>query len=335
MITAEKKIFRYMDLGFYTVFVPIILLLIPTNKIVVSDPYFFLLLMLYMVLIYFINRQANILACIIKRKYKKAVFFTALTLTITYIVPLIDVASLYPIDFSLEPGITLRGRTKITWLLYFITTSFGLMTGLAIELFHQIIHRQAIEAEKNKAEIALYKSQINPHFMFNTLNTLYGLFITKSDKAEEVFIKFTDIIKYMYSNTERDKIPVVEEVKYIHQYIDLQSLRLGSYTTIDFHSEIDDDSVLIPPMILITFVENAFKYGISSTRTSVIEISMLLRNNKLTFTTTNGVYAHKQTSSGIGIENCRKRLNLLYPDKYTLECQEHDNVYNTKLIIEL
>ena len=335
MIIDEKRIFRYMDLGFYVVFVPIILLLIPTTKLVVTAPYFFFILMIYMVVIYFINRQANIVACIIKGKYKRAIFFIVLTLAITYVAPLIDAENLYSKDITWTKGIPLHARIKITWLLYFITTSFGLMTGLVIELFRQIIHRQAIEAAKNKAEIALYKSQINPHFMFNTLNTLYGLLITKSDNAEEVLIKFTDIIKYMYANTEREKIPIVEEVKYIHQYIELQSLRLGSHTTIDFQSQTDDDSVMIPPMILITFVENAFKYGISSTRTSVIKISLLLKNNTLTFTTTNGIYGHKHESSGIGIDNCRKRLNLLYPDGYSLNCHEKDNVFNTKLIVEL
>ena len=335
MIIDQKKIFRYMDVGFYIVFIPIILLLIPTNKFVEYNPYFFMILLIYMIVIYLINRQVNITACVIKGNYKKAILFALLTLVITYLVPQIDVESLYPNDINTPPFIGLHARTKMTWLLYLITMSFGLMTGLIIELFREIINRQAIEAERNKAEIALYKSQINPHFMFNTLNTLYGLFITKSDMVEDVFIKFTDIIKYMYSNTEREKIPIIEEVNYINQYIDLQSLRLGSHNMVDFNSEIDDNSVLIPPMILITFVENAFKYGISSTKTSLIHISIVLKNGILTFTTTNDIFVYKQAPSGIGIDNCRKRLNLLYPKRYSLDCQEQDNIFYTKLIVEL
>lgn len=335
MISDEKRIFRYMDWGFYIISVLIILLLIPTSRLVEYNPLFFLILITYMAVIYFINRQVNVFTCIIKGDYKKAVFVILLTLIITYITIQIDVDGFSTKDSRLPSFVLSNIRIKMIWLLYFIITSFGLITALATELFRQIIHRQSIEAERNKAEVALYKSQINPHFMFNTLNTLYGLFITKSDKAEEVFIKFTDIIKYMYSNTERDKIQIIEEVNYIHQYIDLQSLRLGGHTTIDFHSEIDDDNVLIPPMVLITFVENAFKYGISSTKKSVIQISMTLKGNIFIFTTTNGIYTHKQLSSGIGIDNCRKRLNLLYPNRYSLVCQQQDNVFNTELIIEL
>ena len=118
-----------------------------------------------------------------------------------------------------------------------------------------------IEAEKNRAELALYKAQINPHFLFNTLNALYGLVLTKSDKTESAFIKFSNILKYMYAQTTMETISINNEVEYIRQYVDLQSLRLNKHTQVVFETQIDDEHAKIPPMILITFVENTFKYG--------------------------------------------------------------------------
>ena len=94
--------------------------------------------------------------------------------------------------------------------------------------------QQEIEAEKNKAELALYKAQINPHFLFNTLNALYGLVLTKSDKTESAFIQFSNILKYMYAQTTSETIPVCNEIDYIRQYVDLQALRLNKHTHISF-----------------------------------------------------------------------------------------------------
>ena len=157
-------------------------------------------------------------------------------------------------------------RTQTVWFFFLIVTGFSLAIELTFELFRQILSKQEIEAEKNKAELALYKAQINPHFLFNTLNALYGLVLTKSDKTESAFIQFSNILKYMYAQTTSETIPVCNEIDYIRQYVDLQALRLNKHTHISFETQTDDDQAPIPPMILITFVENAFKYGTSSDR---------------------------------------------------------------------
>lgn len=332
----EKKILLYMDLAYCFLILPLILVLIPTNKFIENDPYFFLILLIYMVTLYYINRRFNIPALIIKKEFLKAGVVFLSTIIIAWAFTKVPILDLRHADFASIPDPVDLLRALTVWFLYFINMSFGLMTSLVVELFRQIISRQEIESERNKAEIALYKSQINPHFMFNTLNTLYGLFITQSEKTEEVFIKFTDIIKYMYSNAEKEKIPIIDEVTYIREYIDIQSLRLGTSTSIDFSCEIDEHSLLIPPMILITFVENAFKYGISSTKDSIIHISILLKDNLLIFKTSNVIFNNRNyKSDGIGIENCRKRLNLLYSDRYTLDCGAEGDIFNTKLTIEL
>ena len=150
-------------------------------------------------------------------------------------------------------------RAQTVWFFFLVVTGFSLSIELIFELFRQILSKQEIEAEKNKAELALYKAQINPHFLFNTLNALYGLVLTKSDKTESAFIKFSNILKYMYAQTTSDLISISNEVEYIRQYVDLQSLRLNKHTKVVFETEMDDEQIQIPPMILITFVENSFQ----------------------------------------------------------------------------
>ena len=316
--------------------IPVILFLLPVDRLIEKHPSSILVFMLYTALIYMVNLKFNITALIVKRKFVSAIAIFLATIAITYIFDMFSLKDATIDKFDSLQNLLKIIRTKTIWSLYIINMCFGLMTGLISELYRQITHRQAIESEKNKAEIALYKSQINPHFMFNTLNTLYGLFISKSDNAEEVFIKFTNILKYMYLNAEEDKIPFLEEINYIQEYIELQSLRLGRHTSVDFKHEIDDNNVMVAPMILITFVENAFKYGISSTMNSLISISIELKDSKLVFKSSNGIYnKNKQIVSGIGIENCRKRLDLLYPDKYSLLCETTEQIFNVTLIIQL
>ncbi|MFI3304477.1 MAG: histidine kinase, partial [Rikenellaceae bacterium] len=203
-------------------------------------------------------------------------------------------------------------------------------------IFRQRLEKQEIEAQKDKAELAVYKSQINPHFMFNTLNTIYALNLTGSKRANEVIIKFSNIVKYMYQNSDKEKIMISEEVKYLQEFIDLHSLRLSEETKMMFTHEIDDTSEYVPSMILITFVENVFKYGVSSTVESEININLQLQNKVLIFTSSNTIFSRGEESTGIGIENCRKRLSLLYPNRYTLECGEsEDKIHKTTLRVEL
>ncbi|MFI3281796.1 MAG: sensor histidine kinase [Rikenellaceae bacterium] len=336
MISDEKKILRYMDWGIYLIFVPIILLLIPTNRIIEKDPYFSMLMLVYMVVIHTINRRFNFVGFIFKREYQKAALSVGVVLAITYFATYIRVDDIRDANEVMPVENVANIRNRVLSTLCFLDICFTVMLGLVLEIFRQKIERQNIEAQKGKAELAVYKSQINPHFMFNTLNTIYALNLTGSKRANEVIIKFSNIVKYMYQNSDKEKIMISEEVKYLQEFIDLHSLRLSEETKVTFTHEVDDTSEYIPSMILITFVENVFKYGVSSTVESEININLQLKDRVLTFTSSNTIFSRGEESSGIGIENCRKRLSLLYPNRYTLERGEtEDNIYKTTLRVEL
>ena len=227
-------------------------------------------------------------------------------------------------------------RSQTVWFFFLVVTGFSLSIELIFELFRQILSKQEIEAEKNRAELALYKAQINPHFLFNTLNALYGLVLTKSDKTESAFIKFSNILKYMYAQTTMETISINNEVEYIRQYVDLQSLRLNKHTQVVFETQIDDEHAKIPPMILITFVENTFKYGVSSDVDCLILIRITVKKGELLFETENTVMkVNHANPHAIGIENCRKRLELLYPNRFTLIMKEENRQFKIRLSIQL
>lgn len=207
---------------------------------------------------------------------------------------------------------------------------------LTFELFRQILSRQEVEAEKDKAELALYKAQINPHFLFNTLNTLYALVLSGSDKTESAFVKFSGILRYMYSQSGAELIPAARELEYVRQYVDLQKLRLNHHTTVNLVVEAVYAQALVPPMILITFVENAFKYGTSSETDCTILIRIHVDEFCLWLETENAVMRRREDGAcGIGIANCRKRLELLYPSRYTLQTGETDGTYRVRLEIKI
>ena len=323
-----------VDLLFCLVILPLTILLVPVDKWFVTQPAFVVTLVIYLYLLYFVYRKVNIPSLFMRKRYGRIIMTVVTLLLVTELMthfPLPENShSKLPLDFRRH----LHSQT--VWFFFLIISGFGLAIEVTFELFRQMLARQEIEAEKNRAELAMYKAQINPHFLFNTLNTLYGLVITKSDQTESAFVKFSNILKYMYHNASVEKIDIKSEIEYIRQYVELQQLRLNDHTKVIFESSTDQDNIKIPPMI--TFVENAFKYGTSSSEDCTILIRIVVEDGTLLFKTHNSIMREKeQDTPSIGIENCRKRLKLLYPERFTLltEKDENKREFITKLIIQL
>ena len=331
----QNKVILGIDLIFCLVIMPLIIMLVPIEKWIVHHTRFVITLIVYLYGLYFIYRTTNIPALFLKRKYSRILFIIVLLLGITTFL------SNYPLpedpDAKLPLELRRRLHSQTVWFFSLIVSGFSLSITATFELFRQILAKQAIEAEKNKAELALYKAQINPHFLFNTLNTLYGLVLTKSDNTESAFVKFSNILRYMYIHATDDTIDIASEIEYIRQYIDLQRLRLNEHSHVLFESKVDDPNTHIPPMLLITFVENAFKYGTSPDEDCDILIRIIVEKGSMQFETENTVMTrHTETDSAIGIENCRKRLELLYPHRFTLTTTEDNrNRFFVRLNLQL
>ena len=331
----DNTIPNYIDIACCTLLLPVMIMFMPVEYWFQDNPYFVVLLIAWLYAVYFINRRLCTPLLFRRKQVYRTVLWMALAIGITYYFILYS-RDVSPMDNPFDNKAIGRIRRLSVWFIFFMITCFSFMIGFLIELHKRTLAHQSIEHEKNKAELALYKAQINPHFLFNTLNTLYGLMISGSEKAEPAFVKFTELLRYMYSNGTQDKTSVGEEINYISEYIDLQLLRLNEHTKVRFIHQEDDTTLEIAPMILITFIENTFKYGISSHTDSNLLIDIRVENGMLSLVTENPVQQRLlPPQKGIGISNCRKRLDLLYPEAYTLVITNTEDNFSVVLTIML
>lgn len=194
---------------------------------------------------------------------------------------------------------------------------------------------KTVESKKAKAELSLLKSQINPHFFFNTLNNLYGLIIEKSDEAPTVVLTLSDLMRYTIYMGKEDLVSLKDEIDYLKNYIELHKIRYRQTVDIEFnHPEHTD--FLIAPLMFIIPLENAFKHGVESlTENAFIHIRMGLDKGLIYFEIENNFEeTEANTSVGIGIDNLKQRLALLYPNRYNLQIEVKDSIYKFNLKIE-
>ena len=194
------------------------------------------------------------------------------------------------------------------------------------------------EKEKLKAELSYFKAQINPHFLFNTLNTIYSLAIQKAENTPEAVVKLSGMMRYVISDASHDVVPLEKEISYISDYIDLQKIRFGDTVKIDYKHCEPVSGKSIAPLILIPFIENAFKYGVNPEENSFISVILELSGSELHL----GVFNHKvhdrsetESSGGLGISNARQRLAMLYPEKHKLVIEDSTSHFKVDLYINL
>lgn len=193
------------------------------------------------------------------------------------------------------------------------------------------------EKEKINAELLYLRGQVNPHFLFNTLNNIYSLALEKSDNTATAVVKLSGMMRYVLNETHQDFVSLEKEITYISSYIELQQMRFGNSISLSYRIAGDTTGKKIAPLILIAFIENAFKHGINAEEDSSIRISidilpnelnLLVRNNKVRIETP------IEERGGLGIENTKNRLKLLYPSRHTLKIQENDKNFTVSLNLQ-
>ena len=194
------------------------------------------------------------------------------------------------------------------------------------------------ENERLKSELSFLRSQISPHFMFNVLNSVVSLSRRKPEMVEPVVVKLSELMRYMIYETNDSIVPILKELTYLESYIDLQKIRFGDDIRIDFTHEIGPKSSSIEPMLLIPFVENAFKHGVGFIENPTIEIELTDTAKELNFHVANKkgavINEKKDESSGIGLANVKRRLELLYPTNHELTVKESDSNFEITLTIQ-
>lgn len=333
MKSIENRTRLIVDLFFCLAFMPSVVLLGPAHHWISLSAVFFGLVTGYLYLCYFVLRVFNLPKLFVRKHYLRIAVVVAMLVAGTYVLTLYPLPGL---DFVLPSLSAYQTRVRdwgvamTTWLMFLLVTGYSLTTSLVMELYDQLLLRRRIEAERDKDALAMFKAQISPHFLFNTLNSLYSLVIGTSPKAEDAFIRFTDILKYTYTAVGRETVPVAEEIKYIQSYIALQQIRLDGHTTVVQDYDVDTPQLAIPPMLMLTFVENAFKYGASTSRDCTVSIRLRLRDGCLLFETVNSVMRHAdefRTEVPRGLENCRARLAAIYPGRHSLETVEQGDTF--------
>jgi len=204
------------------------------------------------------------------------------------------------------------------------------------------IKQKLAETEQARTEIELkaLKAQINPHFLFNSLNHVYSLAVKQSPKTAPAILQLSDLLRYTIRNISETEAPLEQEIEYIKAYIDLFKNRVKHPERIHFHLQGDSNNMKIAPLLLLTFIENCFKHGSVKKEDEKIDILINMNGSKLSLRTENSIEDHSNTelpeeSSGLGLENARKRLKLLYPDRHSLDITTEQNLFKLNLTLNL
>lgn len=193
-----------------------------------------------------------------------------------------------------------------------------------------------LKAEVIKAELAFLKSQINPHFLYNTLNYVYSLAIPVSDQLATAILRLSDLMRYTLTESPDGMVKLIKEVEYLQSYVELSKMRFNPNCFVELDTSDIDESEKVAALMLIPFVENAFKHGVINDAQYPIRIQLQARNKELNFEVINKIsYGQKDHSSGIGLVNVQRRLDLLYTGRYELIVNNDSTLYKVSLKIQL
>ncbi|MFC2129932.1 sensor histidine kinase [Bacteroidota bacterium] len=302
-------------------------------NIVVRQSTFFIII----IVIFYINYIFLIPRYLSHRKYWSYVVGVSTLLAISFLLYILQARFL---DWYFKSGDSYLVDRLIAIPYLLFQTIFYLLvsTGakFTMDWFNNLKLKDELEREKTVSEIKLLKSQISPHFLFNTLNNLYSLVQRKSDDAPDAVLMLSDLMRYMLKENSKEKIELVKEISYVKSYIELQRLRLSNPKIVKSEILIDNATVQISPMLLIPFVENTFKHADITSPDAVIEFKLELKKDSLFFTVDNHIkQRNKDETTGVGLKNVKRRLDLLYPNNHQLFINNEDNKFHVTLELNL
>ena len=214
------------------------------------------------------------------------------------------------------------------------------LMAIIIAISIRYMMRQSEKKQKEvEAELAWLKNQINPHFLFNTLNNISSLTQVDADEAQDAVMQLSDLLRYAMYETNKKKVPISGEINFMRNYIELMKLRCNEKTRVSFRTMVPNPDMEIAPLLFISLVENAFKHGVDGSKEAEIDISLMQEDHQITFycdNTNNPKPALDRSGSGIGLDNTRRRLELLYPGNYQWE--QHvtpENIYHVNITINV
>ncbi|WPP49860.1 sensor histidine kinase [Catalinimonas niigatensis] len=248
---------------------------------------------------------------------------------------------------AFHPNSTEPSRRGNSWFDFFVLLLSFLVLGIStsvktVQKWQKDVQlRQSLEKQKISSELSFLKAQINPHFFFNTLNNIYALTLSDIETARQALHNLSRMMRYVLYETRKDVTLLSQEIAFLQDYIKLMQLRLTDKVKVSFEHPTSLNDMFMAPMLFLPFVENAFKHGVSSQSPSCIHIQINQQGHRLHLEVRNTIFTSKsvllEESSGIGLANTRRRLDLLYPNNYSLLVDEHapENTFLVKLTLNL
>jgi hypothetical protein len=236
------------------------------------------------------------------------------------------------IPHSLPPGFDKRGGPPTQYSHTILVYLIGVVSSLLFAINNRL---RKVEKEKMQSELSFLKAQINPHFLFNTLNSIYALAIKKSDQTADAVVQLSELMRYIITNANDDVITLDKEINYINNFVELQKTRLGNTVTINYKVEGNQYGKCITPLILISFIENAFKHGVNPNQDSEIKIQINIEEENLYLFVSNNKVKSNPSESGIGLQNTIERLSHLYPNTHELTIDDNQETYTITLKIKV
>ncbi len=263
-----------------------------------------------------------------------SVYLTILVVYISFIfITKLDVSKIPPMGknfiFVLILVYLVVGLVSFIYLLHY---------NYKVQSDYKSLENKVLEANLHIKEQELYflKKQIHPHFLFNTLNTIYGFALKKSDNTPLLIIKLSNLLDYILYQSQKPNVPLIEEIEHLNEYIDLEKIRFQDRLKVTFSHNIKDVNKLIAPMIFIPFIENSFKHGTIINGHLNVDIKLTLNNKELLFYVCNSFKeTENENQNGIGLNNIKKRLELLYPSNHELNLEIKNNSFEVTLFIKL
>jgi two-component system, LytTR family, sensor kinase len=301
-------------------------------------PFFLINNLLFIVFFYF---NLFYLLPALYYKQKKIIYFIAifiLLLLAVYLPSIIKSGLVPPNNFGNgRPGRPFRDMDRIFGFLHFLIIWFLSSIICLAQRYREMEQgNKEMKVQKLDSELSYLKAQINPHFLFNTLNNIYSLSICQSEQTPEAVLKLSAIMRYVTQDAGAEKVPLEKELDYLNNYIDLQKLRSNNNLEILFTVNGDTHNKLIAPLLLINFIENAFKHGVSNHVACFVNISITIIQSQLTMEVVNKKLEDIQTeSTATGSNNTKRRLELQYPGRHLFTIDERDDLYKVTLQLNL
>lgn len=237
----------------------------------------------------------------------------------------------YPI-FSWDKNTYLHQSLHFTLINLFAITGFFYFTNM----FKEEKIKQQLKEQHFQLELNYLKAQLHPHFFFNTMNNIYSLALYRSEKTAPIVEELSQMMRYIIYEGKKDKVPLQTEIEFLKNFVALEKIRHEDNVSISFTVQGDSDQVLIPPLLFMPLLENSFKHGIDNNKNFWVEVAMLVENNEIIFEIKNSYHCSKVANEpGIGLDNLRKRLALLYPQKHALIVKKGDEQFEANLTLTL